>query len=581
MAAFVAASALLLAVYLVVLAQMPLDVFWHPDEGAKYISLQSVRWEGGLHYELPYGGERLDPERRFYPSNQIYPARRADGSVAFRWPILFPLITWPFEQVFGLPGIYILPLLSGWLVAVLAGLWTQLFVPRAGPVAVLLVGLATPVAFYSVSFFEHTPSVLLAGLALTALVLRPGRLSTVILMMPPLAVAVALRVETVAFAAAALLAWGISAVARWRWEPRGLLRAPRSTWVLAVVAALVVLGSYLAASSFVPERHEEILSRVPKLLGALWDRRPHFFDSLVGILLGDPHITDPGLLRIWQVASLLALGGLVVAPFADNRRTEAVLILPALLVVLQSGLLTVMHSLPFLQRQGVLSVAPFTAIALFAVPEAFRRRDSRLLALASTCALATVFGFLALYATRIDQHGGRSLLGLDGGVRYLLWLYPVGTAASLVALASHRASDAPRLARSLFTILVGSLMIVSFYYEVLGVQELRAKREVLVQWREEIRRQEPVVTDIWWLPAVIAPYWLSSEMYEVDGPGDLRAWLELASKGGVAEFSHASPSLRGDPRRGGDVRAELIDFTNVFDLAVRRFRAGPPVPVEE
>jgi len=47
------------------------------------------------------------------------------------------------------------------------------------------------------------------------------------------------------------------------------------------------------------------------------------------------------------------------------------------------------------------------------------------------------------------------------------------------------------------------------------VIEVWRKREVLVQWREELRRQEPVVTDVWWLPAVLAPYWVEHPVFVV------------------------------------------------------------------
>src|SRR5262249_8463367 len=146
------------------------------------------------------------PEYRFYPKGTIYPTPLSDGTIDFRWPILFPLLTRVVYDRLGLVGIYAVPLASGWLVAMLAGYWTYLFRPRAAPLAILLAGLATPVAFYSVSFFEHTLTTLLLCTGLTILVLRPGRLSSLLAMAPLAAAAVAMRIETAAFGAALLCA---------------------------------------------------------------------------------------------------------------------------------------------------------------------------------------------------------------------------------------------------------------------------------------------------------------------------------------------------------------------------------------
>jgi hypothetical protein len=61
------------------------------------------------------------------------------------------------------------------LVAVLGGVLAAWFSPRLAPWAVLLVGLATPVWFYSVVFWEHTLASLVALLAVCVLVRAPHR----------------------------------------------------------------------------------------------------------------------------------------------------------------------------------------------------------------------------------------------------------------------------------------------------------------------------------------------------------------------------------------------------------------------
>lgn len=570
---FLAAGALVLGIYLAVLTRLPLDVFWHPDEGAKYMGMQALRWDGGLREALPYPGRKLDPSYRFYGgNNNIYPLPQRDGTIAFRWPILFPLLTRPLFDAFGIAGIYVVPVVCGWLVALLAGIWVYLFLPRAAPLAVLLAGLATPIAFYSLCFFEHTLTTLLGCLGLTALVLRPGRLTSLVALLVLSGAAVALRAEMIAFAVALFLAWIATALACRRWEPATLLRSRVSAWLGIIAVAAVIIGLVLSLSGIMEQRHLEYFSSIPHELDRMWFKRNFLFDSIVRVFLGEPQFDTTLYLRVWQIAALMAIGGLVAAPFADTRAMEAVLLFPSLFVVLQTSMLALLHTMPFLQRQGVLAVAPFMAIALYAVPMAWRRRDARLLALASAGAFYTVFGFLLIYASKVAEHDGSTLLGLDGAVRYLLTLYPLGAALSVLVLADYRrADDAPPLSRTVLTATVIALMLVSVHYEFIGVRELARKREVLVEWRDHIRLQEPVVTDLWWLPAVLAPYAVEHPIYVVKYEDGLAPWLIAASGAGVDDFTFATTRPLGAAAGGPSDRLEKRGEESVLDLNVALF----------
>src|SRR5262245_10872557 len=215
----VAAAILVLAVYAAVLSIMPKEAFWSPDEGAKFIQAHSIAWRNGFQYAIPYGAARLDPEYAFYPTRcrfeDIYPVQHPDGTVGFHWPIWFPLVTSLFARAFGPVGLYVIPLVSGWLVAVLAGYFIAAWSPALAPVAILAVGLATPIAFFSLTFWEHTLATLLALIALAVVVAAPPRRRqwTVWVILPILLVAAVLRVELSLFGVAVLCAW--CAAGRW------------------------------------------------------------------------------------------------------------------------------------------------------------------------------------------------------------------------------------------------------------------------------------------------------------------------------------------------------------------------------
>lgn len=570
----IASSLVVLGVYVLALTQIPLDVFWHPDEGGKYLAVEAARFDGGISWKVPYPGSRLDPRRRFYPANPIYPQVDRDGAVTFRWPPLFSIATRPFFDAFGIPGLYALPVVCGGLVALLAGLWARRFVPQASVAAVLIVGLATPVAFYSLGFFEHTATTLLVGLATTALIMLPGRLSSIVIATPLLMLAIVQRAELVAYAAAFPVAWVIGAVARARWQPRGLLRPSRAAWLSILLVIGLLIAGVVVFGELLPERHIRRLLGFQYEIERAWMKRRFFFDSAVRIFLGDPGFTEFTLLRVWQVAALASVFALIAAPFADSRRIEALLVLPALFILLQTALIMTATTVPFLQRQGVLVVAPYVGLGLYGVPEAFRRRDASLLALASLWFLYAVFGFCVLFAVRVAEFEGTTLLGLDGASRYMLPLYPLGAVLALVALVGRPPAGPPRWITTAFQALVAATILVSVAYEALGVKELYAKRSVLVSWREEMRRQEPVLTDQWWLPAVLAPYFAHHEFYVLNRPEDVRHWLKLIANGGVDAFSFASMTSLPQAllRPGLDAR----DTRTVLDLTVTRIRRVEP-----
>lgn len=117
----VIASAVLLCVAVGGLRTLPLEVFWHPDEGAKFLAMRSLRWEHGITYDAPYRGRGIDPQLRFYAGrcgySVIYPTADGPAGAKNYWPIAFPLLSRPLFDLFGFSGLYFLPLLAGWLTA--------------------------------------------------------------------------------------------------------------------------------------------------------------------------------------------------------------------------------------------------------------------------------------------------------------------------------------------------------------------------------------------------------------------------------------------------------------------------------
>src|SRR5579859_2830463 len=140
-------------------AALPRAGFWHSDEGARFLQLLNLRLgPQGLDTAIRYPGRAVDAALQFVP---FHPKQRrvdATGNIYLQWPIFLPLLTWPFYQALGLAGLYVLPLLG-----TLGACWgsyrlarTAGAPPTAAWLTIPLLGLATPLGFYSWVFFEHT-----------------------------------------------------------------------------------------------------------------------------------------------------------------------------------------------------------------------------------------------------------------------------------------------------------------------------------------------------------------------------------------------------------------------------------------
>jgi hypothetical protein len=170
--------------------------------------------------------------------------------------------------LFGIAGIYVLPLVAGWLTAVLAGRLMFEFYPALASATIVVVGLASPLCFYSQTFWEHTTATLMTTAAALLLVrARPGGTTTLIGMAPFLLVAMLLRTELAVFAGAALFTWAVgrrlatdrgeskpTRIARW-WWPSARVLVVAGGVVLLLAAALVATRS---------SRHTGLLFSVPE-----------------------------------------------------------------------------------------------------------------------------------------------------------------------------------------------------------------------------------------------------------------------------------------------------------------------------
>jgi hypothetical protein len=578
----VIAGAVLLCIAVGALRALPLEVFWHPDEGAKFLAMRSLRWEHGITYEVPYRGRGIDPQLRFYTGRcgygVIYPAADSDGRAQQYWPLLFPLLNRPLFDTFGFPGLYLVPLLAGWLIAMVAGWWVAGYDARLAGVATLVVGCSTPIIFYSVSFSEHTLATL-CGVVAVSLLLGGRRWDArrLLLIGMCLALASVLRFEMLGLAAAVLTTMVVSALAPRSHSPRegrDIPTTPRRVW-RTIAALLLALALGAVFVSLVAPRHLEEFAAAPHLMAHIRTKLPFLMESIIKIFMGEPGFHGALADEAWLLVMALALIAAAVAPFAATRRGEALLIVTALAVLLGASLRATLWQEAYLARQGVLAVAPYMIVSSYVLADAWTRRDDRLFRLACVATCYAAIGCIAVFTSKVND-AGEYLIGLDGPARYLLTLYPMGGALSLIAVAGYWASDRHALLKSTFTLLVTGMLVVATVYEYRGLKMVLANRRNLVKWEAALQQQDRVITNVWWLAGMLAPYSATHEFYCVEQVNAVSDWAGLAAAHGATSFSFASVNPV-DAARFGPRASEMVqDESRIVDgLYLARYHLVP------
>jgi len=579
------AALVVAVVYALSLWGMPKHVFWMPDEGAKLFELEScgLSWRDGVTYRIPFAGQSLVPGYEFLPGFDVYPTPSvaADGSLylAFDTPVVFPLLSAPFYRVFGAPGLYALPVLSGWLTALLAGVLASWFAAGLAAPAVLLVGLATPVWFYSVVFWEHTLATLFGLFGVCLVVRAPRRLESLVFAAPAILVATMLRSEMALLGAALAAAWAMALVGGWLRPPvpgetmppaRDSTLARRSGgWrVLALAAgSIVVLAVVLQAT--LTTRHRGLLRLLPERLDQALSGIANLPHGMLEVYVNSESL-GPTMGGLWLAATALAIAMALVAPWLRSERRQARTTVAALTMMLLCSLSLAFAPEPYRGLHGFFPVAPFLILWPYGLRHAWRRGDSRLLALA-TCSWVYLLSILGALAVTY-MHQGVLDVGMEWGQRYLLTAYPMMTVLALVGLRALRAVPSPAWPRKSIVALFTSLVLTAGCLELRGIRMLYGTRGMMAKWDAAMRAEDgPVVTVVWWIVPAVAELFLTHEMFFTWLSG-LADWVEQARTRGVTEFTLAHTEPLSDEEIGAPrIRRVAATRQVVGGLLLTRF----------
>jgi len=565
----------LLVVYLTLFILSPRGTFYSPDSGGKYMQMIGYQRAGGLQCELIYPGQSSDPEYHFYGShagqeaiNTIYPYRMESGKIGTGWTPWFSLLSLPFYQVFGFVGLYVLPWIAGLALIGLAAVLAERLRPGIGPLVAVLVGLGSPVLFYSLCFWEHTLAVALALAAFLPFVradsgeaapsIRPWQwvLSGTLML-----VACVLRRELIIFLGAAVLVWGC-------------LFSRRRRALLLVFLPLLILGVggglllYLFPASFqwlFPSGIENL--EWVQQLGSLDLWRNLIIHTIHLLLVNDfTHLLPPAVLAPGLLGMAVCLGSLVVP---RSWRRGMVLMGAALLSIPAAWL--VMTHLRYRALNSLVMPAPLLVLALLPAsgPSARVRRW-----LGGTIALflGTIYLLLAAAGTRNG--------GIEWGSRYALVAIVLLMVLAVVAVRDLWASPIPsRRSRWMAGVLFIWLALLGVGSAARGVQELWRTRCDLLQLQTTLEHSgNPIVTDSWWVGASLTPFAIQHKIYTLSKAHPIQEWVKTVGPK-HSKITYVGAVRLPEPTVASGVPWRQQDSESIAGLSIQYFHSTRPTVV--
>jgi hypothetical protein len=474
-------------IYAVAALLLPKATFWSNDGGEKLLQVKEIVRSGPGLPAIPYDalGVEAAGSFRFSPIAASHAAPEGERLVPIV-PLYFPLLSALPYRALGAAGLYVVPLASAllvlWLVLRVA---ERVFDSDTGFFCLAAAGLSSSIAFYGLTFWEHT---LATAACTTGFYLLCG---------PEGGLREERGVAVTAGVALALGAWvrgevliviaALSTAMLLRRDGRRVL-----PFLLAGVAAGLapfwVCNALVYGNAFGPQvagseafRQDSLADSIGVVAERRWEIvRFIFFDYGFGVA--------PGVaLALASVVTPVWLGWGRPARFRSAARvwlaaSIAVVALSLLRFSARSDL--ILASMSHTPLWVALPVLPLAFLRPRASEAAARGRFADLL-------LATALLALVGFALGLPSRGG-----LQWGPRYALVLFPV-----LVLCAGRGyqllVNQAPGL-----RVLCWGLVAVGVLVQITGVALLAHKKRASAQALVSIRALAPaaVVTDVWWLP---------------------------------------------------------------------------------
>jgi len=534
----------LLLYLLLVVAVLPPGAFFGSDPGVKFLQVRNLvahRWQG-LWVDDP--SEVLDPSRTFSPFNIRFFYRDGESGRTYGvYSTPFVVLTGLFYALLGFRGLYLLPALATLGTMIVTYRLSRPIAPRTASLAPLLVGVLSPMLFYSVDLWEHTPAVFLATLGLWGLVetLARGRARWLLGAGLVLGLAAWFREEVYAL----IPACGLVILWTERRRPRRMV-AYGLVYGAGLALILLPIGAFQAWTFGTPLGPHLQNLIVPQVTGQA-ARKAGMHPLTMWALRW---VMATKLLVPWTTSkSWTALvAGLVLLRLLAGRipawRRGLTLLLAGAASLGTMGLVlmgirehwfarNLVQSFPVLLFLLFLGLAPEAQAAPVATASEERHSRMRLLAL--------VGGLFIAFVLLTTPGSG----GAQWGPRFLMPVYPLLVVGVLYALEPVLASRPRRPLEGwallfTFVFLCGASALAQFA----GLRLLYWGKSDVIRLTQEVEQLAPevVVTDTWWMPVVTATASEPKTWFLVNHGrnGGLADLVTVLRERGVTQFAYVT-----------------------------------------
>jgi len=509
------AGIILFALYMLIAALRPPEIFWSLDEGGKFIYMQNTIRYGNPSVPLDYPGRAIDLKAEFIPL--YWQVRVSDTEIYSWWPVGFPLVTIPFYLLFGWVGIYILPAIAGAISASVSGLITRRLLPQGTKLdllAALLVGVTTPVFYYSTMFWEHTLSTVFFLISVYCMVIayqkQGSNISWWALSGVFFSISAFFRTDALPLA----LGFGIVILLTHFW------RAVAYGVGFVATSAPWLIFNKLVMGDFLSRQMTSIESQ-----GWFVGFRAVGLKFIPYALFNAPLVQALPIGMTLLILGMLCVIVAVVAPFFRRLHWAVLAAYTGLLAISAWALF---NPWGYRSVHGFLLIAPQVIFCIWFWVTGDRKKFSFI-------HLAFLIGLIVysiVYLTKMWVAGG----GQQWGPRYQLAIYPLLIIASLVGIA-YNWNNSHRYARVGILALFIAQAVVGAGFELRGVFWAQKAAEYYNASREEIYNlpDKPITTNCTFLPMIMPEFYQRGTIFNLAGK-ELKTWANAVASQGVTDF---------------------------------------------
>lgn len=521
-------------IYLSIVYIFPKKTFWIIDGGDKFLTVQNLVKKNHKDFSIEYSGKDVDSELKYFPMNPQHTYTK-DGRFFSVFPFIFPWASSFLYQLFSYSGLYIIPIISSIILLIVsAKVYKHIYDSKYQWAVILIIGLCSPVFFYSLAFWEMTLSSLIATSTIFFILKFISRQENRYLILGGITAGLSIWVRTDGYLFSAAIAIGLLFLYG--------LNKKNFLFIIAFIITISPLwilnhniyGHFLGVrtinlmelelikpfsnANFITDK--SLLSVIKNRAGTLFEMLFQSHEkNTYSFLLSIPFI-------IFLFLSLKS---------KDYTAKYALLIAAMAAVLLSEGIaiiLAIRNKYPIFNTfytQGLFLSLPYAIFSFSGITTLFRKKKNE------EKIIYIVIILYILFFSLINPGKG----GIIWGPRFFFSIIPI-----LIILFLGRWQNfsikwqgGPR--KKIFNILIVLLLLLSLCYQIYGIKLLHNKKIGTLYMLNNIKTlsHKHIITDIFWLSEEMSSIFYEKVFFRIENDNNLIGLISRLKEKGINRFS--------------------------------------------